>query len=455
MLIRILVSNLFSFDELTEFNMLPGRYNRLQNHIFNKGDIGLLKMNALYGANGAGKSNLIHALASLKDFLLKGEMPIELITQTFKFNKNSQNKDVFLGIEFIKDETPYYYGIRINRGIIVEEELQVSGLGKREDKTLFLRTDKKDQKKIEIKFSKEISEDPDPEVALFPDFLQNEILERNKPVLFYMKNRQHKAFAIFRKAIEWFEKDLYLILPHYRSRGLFSLLENNKLFIQFAKDTMRSFNTGITDIQVEKIPIEDFFGKDNAAEAEKITAKLRAKAGQSSAVRNNFEDVIFELSGNKAFAKRILFCHTEDAGNARFRLSEESDGTRRLLEYLPALFNAIKDCKTYFIDEIERSLHPVLIKELIRKFSLDPQTRGQLIFSTHESNLLDQEIFRPDEIWFVEKNKKGATQLYALSEFKEHHTIDIRKGYLNGRYGAIPFLSNLKDLNWEKYVKTN
>ena len=82
-------------------------------------------------------------------------------------------------------------------------------------------------------------------------------------------------------------------------------------------------------------------------------------------------------------------------------------------------------------------------------------TQGQLIFSTHESNLLDQDIFRPDEIWFAEKNKEGATEVYALSEFKEHHTIDIRKGYLNGRYGGIPFLGNLKDLNWEKYAETH
>ncbi|NDC41430.1 MAG: hypothetical protein EBZ77_07770 [Chitinophagia bacterium] len=105
------------------------------------------------------------------------------------------------------------------------------------------------------------------------------------------------------------------------------------------------------------------------------------------------------------------------------------------------------------IDEIERSIHPALIKELIRKFAADDTTLGQLIFTTHESNLLDQQLFRPDEIWFAEKNKQGATELYALSEFKEHHTIDIRKGYLNGRYGAIPFLSNLTDLNWGLYAE--
>ena len=94
----------------------------------------------------------------------------------------------------------------------------------------------------------------------------------------------------------------------------------------------------------------------------------------------------------------------------------------------------------------------MIVKELVSKFSFDNKTKGQLIFSTHESNLLDQEILRTDEIWFAEKNTNGATRLYSLSDFKEHNTIDIRKGYLNGRYGAIPFLGNLKDLNWHKDV---
>ncbi|MBK6622688.1 MAG: ATP-binding protein [Saprospirales bacterium] len=128
---------------------------------------------------------------------------------------------------------------------------------------------------------------------------------------------------------------------------------------------------------------------------------------------------------------------------------------RRLLDYLPALYSVIHSPKVYLIDEIERSIHPLLIKELARKFSHNESTSGQLIFTTHESILLDQDIFRPDEIWFAEKKKDGATEIHALSEFKEHHTIDIRKGYLNGRYGAIPFLGNLKDLKWEEYAEAH
>jgi AAA15 family ATPase/GTPase len=137
--------------------------------------------------------------------------------------------------------------------------------------------------------------------------------------------------------------------------------------------------------------------------------------------------------------------------NVVFNLDEESDGTVRLLDFIPAFKDLITKRKVILIDEIERSIHPLLIKELIKKFSFDDNTLGQFIFSTHESNLLDQNIFRQDEIWFAEKNKQGSTELYSLSDFKEHNTIDIRKGYLNGRYGSIPFLANLQDLNWHKY----
>jgi AAA15 family ATPase/GTPase len=431
--------------------MLPGRFSRMSDHVINTNGIELLKLNAIYGANGAGKSNLIYALTLLKDFLIKGSIPIQFITETFKFDKESHSKDVYLGVEFIKDNIPFYYGLTINKGIIIEEELQISGLGKKEDKVLFLRTDKIDRKELDITFSDEVLNDP--EASQFPPFLKNEILERDKPVLYYMKNRQNKAFEYFKNAIDWFDKDLVLIMPDSRPGAMVLQLEKNKALYAFAIDVMKSFNTGVTDIHIETIPINDFFGEDDKQEAERMTAELKAKPGMAKFLRSEYEDVAVVLEDNKPVVKRITFSHGEEGSNSRFQLSEESDGTRRLLEYLPALYGVVNTRKTFFIDEIERSLHPLLVKELIRKFSHDPEAKGQLIFSTHESNLLDQEIFRPDEIWFAEKNKQGATELYALSEFKEHHTINIRNGYLTGRYGGIPFLGDLKNLNWEKYAQ--
>ena len=117
-------------------------------------------------------------------------------------------------------------------------------------------------------------------------------------------------------------------------------------------------------------------------------------------------------------------------------------------EYMPFLYSITHRNKVYVVDEIERSMHPIMIKELIKKLSESDSAKGQLIFTTHESSLLDQDIFRPDEIWFAQKDVEQATQLYPLSDFNIHKTANIENGYLNGRYGGIPFLSNLHDLHW-------
>lgn len=453
MLIRFLVKNLFSFKDLTEFNMLPGRYSRMPYHVYKDNGIDLLKLNAMYGANGAGKSNLIKALALLSAFVETGNLPIELYSETFKFDKESRKKDVYLGVEFVKDGVPYYYGIRLNQGVVIEEELQISGLGKMDDRTLFIRTDKVEGRQLELNFSKEITNDK--EASLFPSFLKNEVLERNQPVMFYMGSRKNKVFDLFMRARHWLTQDMVPVFPTARPTGLTIHLEEDARFRQFATDIMRAFNTGVKRIEVRTIPIEQFFGEDDKQQAEKITAELKANPDKVRPFLTAHEEILFVLQDNRVVAKRLYFVHGTDSGNAEFTASEESDGTMRLLSYLPAFYAAIQSPGVYVVDEIERSIHPLLIKTLLEKFSYDKHTKGQIIFSTHESNLLDQDLFRPDEIWFAEKNNEGATEIYALSEFKEHHTIDIRKGYLNGRYGGIPFLGNLKDLNWDKYAQAD
>ncbi len=433
--------------------MLPGRTTRMPHHLYKVSGISLLKLNAMYGANGAGKSNLINALDLLRGFVTQGNLPIEFLTETFRLDEESRKKDVYLGIEFLKDSVPYYYGLTLNQGIVIEEELQISGLGSKEDITLFSRKDSANKHQLSLSFNEEVMLDK--EASLFPSFLKNEVLERNKPVLYFMRNRQNAVFEQYKKAFDWFSKDLVTILPTTKPGGLALRLEQDSRFYEFASEIMQTFNTGIQSIRVETIPIEDFFGEDDKEEAARITAELKADPERVRAIRNPYEEILFVWKDEKAYAKRMFFFHQEDGGINRFSLAEESDGTRRLLDYLPALYSVIHSPKVYLIDEIERSIHPLLIKELARKFSHNESTSGQLIFTTHESILLDQDIFRPDEIWFAEKKKDGATEIHALSEFKEHHTIDIRKGYLNGRYGAIPFLGNLKDLKWEKYAEAH
>jgi AAA15 family ATPase/GTPase len=453
MLIRFLVKNLASFKDLTEFNMLPakGLGKRLPHHLYQAASLEVLKLNAIYGANGAGKSNLIHLLALLKHFLTGGEMPIEWINQTFRFKENSDKEEVYLGLEFIKEGTPFYYGLTVKRGIVVEEELMVSGLGKKEDKILFLRTDNSDVKELKINFYPDLNADP--VASLFPKFLETEILKRNESVLKYMRDRESPLFKVFRQVVDWFENDLQIILPRTKPGSLALLLDRNPALKAFSETCMGTFETGVSGIEIDTIPIDEYLGPDDKDIVDRLTADLRANPDKVSGFRTDIEDVVFVWENERAVAKRIKLTHKEDGGRSKFGLAEESDGTRRLLEYLPMLFTVIRSPKVFFIDEMERSLHSLIIKDLVKKFSDDKSTKGQLIFSTHESNLLDQSIFRPDEIWFAEKNKLGATELYPLSEFKEHHTLNIQKGYLNGRYGGVPFLGNLRDLNWDQYAK--
>ena len=163
-----------------------------------------------------------------------------------------------------------------------------------------------------------------------------------------------------------------------------------------------------------------------------------------------------EVKGEELYyIKKLLIEHSDkkDAG-VQFSLYEESDGTKRVIEYLSMIFEILspKFNGVYLVDEIERSIHPHLLKEMLKKLVDSEEITGQLIFTTHESNLLDLDLFRQDEIWLTEKNESGATSFSPMSDYKIRNDLDIRKGYLKGRFGASPMLGNLQNLNWYRYA---
>lgn len=450
MLIRFAVSNLFSFKEETEFNLLPSKVKRLSHHKYNKSGIEILKLSALYGANGSGKSNLIRSISLLKMMILKGAIPNSLISQKFKLSESSLTEPIELAIEFFANNTIYYYSISINDGIVVDEYFS-SNDEDQEDQMIFHR--KHENEKTVTSFFKEF--EAVSENLTLKKIIETDLIKPNQPLFSLLNTISNNAFIDIKLAYNWFENGLTIIYPETKATGLVLEIESKEGFKEFANELMCSFNTGITNLKVDVKSIEEFFGRDNQKEVDEIKAELKSNPDKKIDVMTNAkatEEVVIVNEDGKVLAKRLLFEHKgEKDKNVEFRFDEESDGTRRLLEYLPAMNSVIKDSPTFIIDEIERSIHPLIIKELVSKFSKDESTKGQLIFSTHESNLLDQDIFRTDEIWFTEKSILGSTKLYSLSDFKEHNTIDIRKGYLNGRYGAIPFLGNLQDLNWHNF----
>ena len=432
--------------------MFPWRISRLGHHKYNKCGIDLLKLSAIYGANGAGKSNLVNSVRLLKQFVLTGKLPAEFSISKFKLSDKAKSEPTAFAVEFVSSDTPYYYHVEFNNSHILAESLWHSGLGKKEDAVVFIR-EMTPEGNTTIKFNKSFYESE--ENKTLQKVIEKDLLKPGGALIHLLSGISNPAFSDIRSVNSWFANQLEIVLPTSFPGLLTKRVDTDSDFKIFAGNILSSFNTGAVDLKTETIPVSGLHGKFPAERLEEITNELTGSPEKTVWSRIDGVEWIFVNENGNIVAKKLYLEHPGEGGTiVKFSLNEESDGTIRLIDYIPALNDIINSEKVYIIDEVERSIHPVLIKEIISKFSQDENTRGQLIFTTHECNLLDQDIFRQDEIWFAEKNKQGATELYTLSEFKEHHTLDIRKGYLTGRYGAIPFTGNLKDLNWEKHAGT-
>ncbi len=454
MLIRFVIGNFFSFGKQKEFLTIPNKeLHELEHHKYSYDNFSILKMASIYGANGAGKSNLIKSLLLLQTLIVEEHIPYHLQNSIFKFYNFEDNKKQTLAIEFIQNGLAFYYAIVIEGNNIIAEELYKSGLGKQDDELIYERkTDAFGN--ISILFHDAFERDE--KSMLLKSVLLEDFVMPNKPILKLLSKRDNKFLKDAKIAYSWFQDTLRIITPATKPVGLAHTLGVNPDFNNYANDLMRSFNIGITELVTEQKDIKEFFNKLDDNQLYNIIKDVENSHSKMVNYRSSKgDDFIIMKRNGKIWVKTIKVEH-EAASNksARFDLREESDGTVRLLDFLPAFKSIISENKVFIIDEIERSIHPLLVKELVSKFSLDQNSCGQLIFATHEANLLDLEIFRKDEIWFVEKNKDGATDLYSLNDFKELKTNDIKSGYLDGRYGSIPFLGNLKDLNWHNYDTT-
>ena len=179
---------------------------------------------------------------------------------------------------------------------------------------------------------------------------------------------------------------------------------------------------------------------EDIAEDKDGIAVIRLEQGNEFLIERSEENHFYRIS--------IQAAHEPQPGKViPLDLSEESDGTRRLLNLLPALHYLQTGNAVFFIDEIDRSMHPILARQFLEFFLKSCQGgRHQIIITTHESNLLDLDLLRRDEIWFAEKDQAGSSHLYSLADFTVRTDQDIRKRYLQGRYGAIPFLGDLNAL---------
>ena len=252
--------------------------------------------------------------------------------------------------------------------------------------------------------------------------------------------------------LRWFSRTLQTIAPDETFGPLGHNLSSDPAFLDFAGNFLKAASTGIDSLEVQKKKLtEEEFRKElpetvlsqllgsSAGPMEKGAALIRSSSGQ---------EFMVDRKRKQFYHIAIQSKHLSSSGApVTFALADESDGTRRLLDLVPTLHRNSKEDTVCVIDEIDRSLHPIMVHNYLDFFlKTCASEHDQIIVTTHESNLLDLDLLRRDEIWFAEKDKESCSHLYSLNEFKVRNDLEIRRHYLQGRFGAIPFLGNLAKL---------
>ena len=442
MILRFIAENITSFKDAVEFNTFPSsKSHNHDNHKVSCGHATALRMSAIYGANGAGKSNLIDTLHLLNTMVRNGSiLGLGLADVPFKFNNNVSSDISGLALEFYYNGNVYYYHVEFSEQVIHLEELLLCN--KNKDITIFKREG--DDITVKGKFFAQRTN------SLYLDTIKR-MVRSDMLMLSFLGYYYPNESSYITEAYRWFVTKLRIVKPEFVSGFVPHLLDTNKSFYDLVNATIPELKTGIDKLAVKKESLTDDIINNNPA-LQRVVKQAKDHPGEPQTYSEPFFNncnIVYDPETDSVYLKKLVSIHKRlDNTEVEMSMLSESDGTRRLIEYMPLFYSVIQNGGVYVVDEIERSIHPIMIKNIIRILSESTSATGQLIFTTHESGLLDQNILRPDEIWFAQKDSEQATQLYPLSDFNIHHTANIENGYLNGRYGGIPFLSNLKDLHW-------
>ena len=246
------------------------------------------------------------------------------------------------------------------------------------------------------------------------------------------------------RAAKWFKAKLEIIGVHSFLPTLIDLLRDNKPMMEFVKALVHCLGVGVNAMNLQETDF-DSWAKSHIAIAKNLPIDMD-KVKSMSLSANSTPVLSINVKDGVRKVYQLIFDNIGKNGFVgRLDTSMQSDGTLRALTLLPALYYACKLGKTVVVDEINCCLSPTMVKGIVEYFAKTNGTNGQLIFTTHDNQLLDEkDILRSDEIWFVDK-REGASLLYSHNDFKEHHTISPYRGYNEGRYGAIRFVKLIED----------
>ncbi len=409
MLVEFSVGNFRSFKDIQTLSMVAAPISSKnkeldeQNTFQATPKLRLLKTKAIYGANGSGKSNLVRAMSSFNDFVIMSLRPdanLHLFFQPFVFSSETDNKPSFFQIIFIINGIQFRYGFEANSEQIHSEWL--FGTPNQREVYYFRR----DGQELDI-------------------------------------NEKHLKGAKKIQNILGEESQIY------KKTSLFiSVLSS--LNISLANDIVSYFMSSYVDTNTSEFIMHDVRKRDFATNQflkgtynKEVTELLKY-------VDSGIDSIEIIGSTEKPESKKVITFTSKKYSNNQTEIVAlpffqfASEGTQKVFEVAPFIINSLEKGKTLVIDEFDSKLHPIITKKIIELYN-NNKKNAQLIFVTHDSNLLDYRLLRRDQIAFVEKDKFGASQIYNLVEFKGvRNDASFEKDYLDGRYGAIPFVGNFE-----------
>lgn len=451
MIVQFTIGNYLSFKEnktlyLTASNATKEHEkdgNSLYENVFlSPQNDRLLKSTIFYGENGSGKSNLLIAMEFFRDFILESyqkSIDADINVSSFKLNAENEKMPSFFEMVFFVENTRYRYGFEADKTQIHSEWL--FELTSSREKTLFIRDFQE--------FSKVFKEG------------KKSVKSTRKDALFLSTIAQDNG-EIALKIRDFFKELMILVggnFDHLINSNI-KKMQQNPAIMQKVVDFFKTLQMGVQDIRIERTKnieihqaqifyseqldkmilhyptqlIEDFKKTLNALKESEKDNPNRNFSVENEEIQINFYHPKYDKNGN--FLENVVI----DFGL-------QSEGTQKLFALLGFWFDAIEHGKIIIIDELDSSLHTLLTQELIKFFHLKTNKNAQLIVAVHDTNLLKKEIFRRDQVWFAEKNRKtNQTDLYSMVEYKEHfvrNDTSFEKGYLEGKYGAIPYLGNI------------
>ncbi|MGE0089380.1 MAG: ATP/GTP-binding protein [Bacteroidales bacterium] len=425
MLLEFKIENFLSFKDLNTFSMasMKSFKEHEDTHLIKVSEnLNLLKSSVIYGNNASGKSNFVNSLSFMKNLVLNSfrdalmeNFQFQIPLEKFLLNSKNEIDPSFFEVTFIENNKKFRYGFEINDSLIIAEWLFHTTT---KEVPLF----KREKQKILINKS---------------SFLEGIGLESKvrENVLFLTLVAQLNG-EISESIIKWFKNfnSISGIHDMFFKNYTIEKLKNDEEFKSWTKEFMKFLE--ISDISTTE------------EKNDQIDFDLLRKNPKNEQIVNLLSSVQ-EIQKKQPKRAQVLTWHKKyDENNLLIDTipfnfdKRESEGTKKLIYLLGPWYDTLKNGKRLIVDELDSRLHPVLTKKLIDYFHYYNKNNAQLIFVVHDTSILNRDVFRRDQIWFVEKNQFGASEIYSLADFKTtlvRNKSAFDKNYIQGKYGAIPY----------------